>query len=104
MTGLMRGKSLLDSMTLHQGSPTQIHLISLNDPSRPVQSFSTEFFLMGHVINAWQPNNTTVVMDISAFTQGYWTTLFDLSTLRNATARDTQPTGSQIREYTFDLA
>jgi len=106
MLGLMSGKGLLDSMLLSKGENTTMFLVSLKDGTW--QEFSTEYFLMGHIVNSFNVMNedgsvAAITFEISCFTEGYWTTLFDLKTLWNRHARDTFPTGSQIRQYTLRM-
>ena len=43
-------------------------------------------------------------MDIGVQTLGFFTALYDLDVLWNSTARDLQPTGSQIRRYTMHIS
>jgi len=99
---LMSASPLIDAMEIGWNSSTTIHLVSLANGT--THNFTTDFFLFGHVVNCWQPDGDTVIMDIGVQTLGFFTALYDLDVLWNSTARDRQPTGSQIRRYTMHIS
>lgn len=90
-----------DSISFHKDEPTLTYVIDLK--TGKVVTMETENIFTMHHVNAYELDDTTLVMDIASYPDASLTSFFEMDILMNKTKRDNVPFKPDLRRYKIDL-
>lgn len=89
------------SISFHKDEPTITYVIDLK--TGKVVTMETENIFSMHHVNAYELDDTTLVMDVVSYPDASLTTFFEMDILMNKTRRDNVPFKPYLRRYKIDL-